>query len=189
MKRHAVVVLLLALLASCTDNPVVLATLAPPGAPANEERCGGNDCAPGTFCEKPTCDSPAGSCLPFPTVCPSDEAPVCGCDGITYFNDCLRRAAGAGAAHAGECDRDARPCHDSDDCPSGTVCSLLAGSDLRDCDRELRGRCWVVPAECPPPGADRWQPCGPPPPGPIACVDTCNAIRSGVPHARALRCE
>lgn len=192
------VLALAVLLVACKEDPVVLATLPPSDRPPNEERCGGDDCARGTYCEKPECDAPVGMCLPFPTVCPADEAPVCGCDGVTYFNDCLRRAAGAGAAHAGECVREALGCGDVDgECPAGAVCSLLTGGDERECTGAFRGRCWVIPPACPPPSAtDRWRPCLPippmgpePPPPPPPCIDTCSAIRSGAPHVRAFRCE
>ena len=37
-------------------------------------------------------------------MCEEAPQPVCGCDGITYWNDCLRRAAGITAKRFGECD-------------------------------------------------------------------------------------
>ncbi len=181
---------------ACTDEPVVLATLpaVDGGGPSpTGVRCVDvDDCPVGSFCERPACDAPAGSCRPFPVVCPNDETPVCGCDGITYFNECLLRAAGASIAHPGECELDAVTCHDRDDCPTRGSCAKLVGSDPRGCGPEVPGRCWVLPATCPPPARpDRWAPCAPPPPGapPPPCVDTCNAIRIGMPHHRELRCE
>ena len=38
-----------------------------------------------------------------PQVCPDVVAPVCGCDGTTYGNDCLRRQGGACKLHNGPC--------------------------------------------------------------------------------------
>jgi hypothetical protein len=194
MRRATTLVAAMFLVAACREDPIILATLEPTDRPPSDVRCVRDECPRGTYCEKLACDAPAGTCVPFATVCPSNEEPVCGCDGVTYFNDCLRRASGAGMAHPGECGREARPCQSAEECPSGAACSLLTGLDEGDC-RELRGRCWVVPVECPPPSAlDRWQPCLPPPPSPepppaLPCVDTCTAVRSGAPHTRAFRCE
>jgi hypothetical protein len=44
-----------------------------------------------------------GVCTKIPTVCPSLWAPVCGCDGKTYGNDCARQVASMSKAADGEC--------------------------------------------------------------------------------------
>ena len=73
------------------------------------EECGPSDppCPDGSFCELPTgfC-TPAGipgECMDIPLGCPDVWAPVCGCDEVTYGNDCERRAAEAQLHHVGEC--------------------------------------------------------------------------------------
>ncbi|HXQ24069.1 MAG TPA: Kazal-type serine protease inhibitor domain-containing protein [Candidatus Acidoferrales bacterium] len=53
----------------------------------------------------PTCTAVglAGECVERPEICPEVVDPVCGCDGVTYPNDCWRLNAGATLAHAGAC--------------------------------------------------------------------------------------
>jgi len=72
--------------------------------------CGGIaglPCPTGEVCDRrdPTCAVAdlAGTCVPGPSPCPSGGDPVCGCDGVTYANDCIRVDAGATLAHVGAC--------------------------------------------------------------------------------------
>jgi hypothetical protein len=44
-----------------------------------------------------------GTCVAKPDVCPELFQPVCGCNGVTYPNDCQRIAAGAQKDHGGRC--------------------------------------------------------------------------------------
>jgi hypothetical protein len=45
----------------------------------------------------------AGECIPKPTECNRMEAPVCGCDGISYANGCIAFSEGASIYAQGEC--------------------------------------------------------------------------------------
>lgn len=71
------------------------------------ESCKTNvDCPENQFCEfaAGTCgDAGAGKCTERGEVCPQIFQPICGCDGETYPNDCLRCSAGVSLRSEGEC--------------------------------------------------------------------------------------
>jgi hypothetical protein len=164
------------------------------GKPSGKPCLTKDDCEPGWRCEKQGCDAEVGACEPQPVLeCPSEPNPVCGCDGVTYWNDCIRRLfIDAQVDSIGECRATACTCEVGADCgvPYAS-CSHLLANDV--CGHGM-GACWVLPPICrpAPPGSKKWRQClGPDMPlGP--CVDTCPAIasqRSHVPTHRDDTCQ
>lgn len=148
------------------------------------------ECPYGWYCEKPSCDAPLGTCQTRPVFCDSEPDPVCGCNGATYWNECVRRQLGVPASVPGECQASAVQCFTHYDCPPPAYCALLRFAD-QGCPMPgsppITGTCWAVPPNCTDTlSYQHWQFCpppeAPPPPEPFPCVDTCVAIQSRLIH-------
>jgi hypothetical protein len=87
----------------------------------------GAECGPGQVCDLPpaSCDDPAapGRCVWRPESCEPDWSPVCGCDGVSYRNDCERLLAGAALRSSDYCPGTSCGGLDALPCPAGQACS------------------------------------------------------------------
>jgi len=178
MKTRALLFALV--MAACGPVDITVVNVPDGGEPAAQGApCASNTaCLAGQFCQKSACSDSLGHCEQRPVLCPSDGPPLCGCDGITYWNDCLRKRAGIAAVSSDrmQCSNP-RTCDLSTPCPTGTYCARLIKPF--ECGNNVLGACWDLPdGECTGP-MPKFAACGFTTP----CVDVCTAIRTELPRA------
>jgi hypothetical protein len=154
-------------------------------AGASDVVCHGNsECPQGWLCNKLSCQDMTGLCEARPVCFDFIAKPVCGCNHVTYWNDCLRKQDGISASSMDECGAGTHPCFMNGDCPPGATCSHLL-PPMTACGPPTPDKCWVTPGDCSATGDERsWAPCAPPggSGGNGPCVSTCKAIQSGHPY-------
>jgi hypothetical protein len=188
---------LLGLSAACGQENIVIATLQGPsgdGGTIDGDGTGpvctrSSQCATGLFCKKTQCQETTGTCEQMDHTC-NGPAPVCGCDAITYYNDCLRQEHGVPQIlFPHQCAVPSCGGRTNMQCLPGQSCAaLLTFEGLcppQGSTRDLPGTCWVLPDPCPTSTAnDQYKECGSHAP----CVDTCNAVREGGLYEPASQC-
>ncbi len=129
------------------------------------------------YCASATCGK--GACVAVGTTEASNKDPVCGCDGITYWNASVAANHGMSVASVGVCGNGGAVCGGfiGAGCPGAAECNHqvpgVSGCGISD----SQGACWMLPKTCPQVivGASS-RICNA-----VTCKDECSAIRDGQP--------
>jgi hypothetical protein len=138
----------------------------------------GDICPSGSYCNPTGLDCLAGFCAPINEHETNEQAPVCGCDGVIYWNVSVAAARGMPVRSSGECTSAQQafcgglanlPCPN----PGEQSCDYRT-QEPTGCDDDVLGRCWALPVECPG-TAVTMRPCDP---NQDQCDTHCQAIRA-----------
>ncbi len=154
---------------------------------------GGRPCGPGqtrrcdvgSYCDAPGCmvvgeckvvDADAGGQL-------DAGGPVCGCDGVTYWNLSAAQDVGAAIGSTGRCAApDAAACDGAGTCPdANTKCGI---EQQLGCSGPKRGLCWRIPKDCPRSVGAAVHTCA----ADGGCTSLCDAIKSEKPYYVGASC-
>ena len=107
--------------------------------------CPAESCDEGLVCDVTGCGEAAtGDCVTQPLDCATIYAPVCGCDGETYPNDCQRLVAGVALDYEGACKTPDKPCGGI----AGIQCEAGTSCDMAGCFPDAAGICIEKPEVC-----------------------------------------
>jgi len=117
-------------------------------------------CSPQQFCELASgacvSDVERGTCVTVPFACFEPLVPVCGCDGLTYGSDCLRRAARVQKADDAACP--GAECQEACDCYATRSFAATCPLECATCDSYWtcsEGRCLERCGPVPTPSCER----------------------------------
>jgi len=132
----------------CKANAAGVNVAATGECPSSNSCQSNADCFSDEYCAKDGQDactpSATGECRATADVCDEQYAPVCGCDGTTYGNECKAEAAGVNVAATGECPS-SNSCQSNADCGSGEYCAK-DGQDA--CTPSSTGECTETSDAC-----------------------------------------
>jgi hypothetical protein len=150
-----------------------------PGNCTDDDACDADE-----YCKKASCAAASGNCTPRGPECRGTTAafdPVCGCDGITYWNTCVIEHEGFNLALHGECTGNDRPTctrlEGGDSCPPRGHAHCYRPVDACGDTSPLMGVCWVLPTECPPNEEQTQRYCGGTA-GAARCIGLCEVIEA-----------
>ncbi len=158
----------------------------PPAGTTGGEACmwseTNNPCQTGLYCNALGCG--AGICDPIRgPASDSIPAPVCGCDGVDYWNAWTAASYGMAARSAGQCPQP-KTCGGIGGlaCPDDQhFCNYLLPSQLECGTTDAAGTCWGMPNSCTTIGfGGTWRACTDDPGG--ACAYECDAIKRQTTH-------
>ena len=142
-----------------------------------------SDCGAGLYCDAAGCQD--GTCQPILPIDgqAKDFAPICGCDGVSYFNFSVASSHGMAMLHSDRCNADqSQICHPQNNpCPDGTICNMQLDNPVGCLSpNDKTGLCWGVPDSCDPdfPNAPEGRPCGSPA---SPCLDACTLMTAQQP--------
>lgn len=145
---------------------------------------GGKECENDEYCAASDATCTKGVCVQVPLGETNDLSPVCGCNGITYWNPSTAARAGVATKGTGACTTGAKSCGGIAGlpCPAPTFCNYEA-SDVVACNvSDFAGVCWGMPPFCPLPGLGS-RVCGT-----GKCTRPCEAIRAQERYYRDVSC-
>lgn len=110
---------------------------------------GTDGCISGLYCQASGCG--AGTCQPPLNLAAQTQIydPVCGCDGVHYFNATIAESRSMAISHAGVCTANEEVACDkvATPCAGGLSCSI-AVADAASCAPLTAGVCWGAPITC-----------------------------------------
>lgn len=154
-----------------------------PDAPVPTACTATSGCTSTEYCDGAACG--AGVCRPRPPTSPTFD-PVCGCDGITYWNQEVARAAGRSVVSVGSCAGTAVTCSSFGSCAAPANKCVVERTSCSGF--ESTGRCWSIPGDrvCPA-GSKTVRTCGFT--GGGTCLTRCEAILGGGSFAPDATCK
>lgn len=140
-----------------------------------------SDCKADEFCRVTACATSGGTCTKKPvlTTPPPTATPICGCDGITYWDENVAASIGVNKKADGRCTTGEKTCNGQGKCPSGSFCNLEVS--VCGVGGGQDGLCWGLPSSCPSSSAAG-----------VVTARTCNGgggVTCGTTYCQAVRSE